>query len=161
MRKNEENQKVAVWCARKKSLTASPHKRLQASVPAIPHHIGRGWGCPNNPQGCPPLQLGQRKCASTVTSHQRAPPPVPGSSHCRPHGPRETCDEVASFIRPASADFTRQHDKARAIMLACQFWMGQLFAPSSLRQRDSINSFALAAGVAVSPTVPRGTTRQQ
>ena len=145
---------------KKGGLNASPHKHVQsqAIVPAVTHHIGRGWRCPVNTQSWPSLQKGQTKSANSTTSQQCAPSPVPCSSCCRPDGPRlrpglgprETCDEAASFIRPASTHFTRQHNKARSSMLASQFWVGQLFAPSSLRQRGSINNIALAAGVAVS-----------
>ena len=123
-----------------------------------------------------------QKSASSTTSQQCAPSPVPCSSCCRPDGPRlrpgfgprETCDEAASFIRPASTHFTRQHNKARSAMLACQFWVGQLFATSSLRQSGSIKNVTLAAGGCRQhamltpwwcplPTAPRGTvaTRQQ
>ena len=172
-------------CARKKGgLNASPHKDVQsqAIVPAVTHHIGRGWGCPVNTQSWPSLQKGQTKSASSTTSQQCAPSPVPCSSCCRPDGPRlrpgfgprETCDEAASFIRPASTHFTRQHNKARSAMLASQFWVGQLFATSSLRQKWLHQERHFGGGGCRQhamltpwwcplPTAPRGTvaTRQQ
>ena len=143
-KENEENQKVAVRRARKKkkSLITSPYKPSQASAP--------DGGVPSTP-------LSSKDRAKRELRNKPSTCSICGasSSRCSPDGPRlrpgfgpcETCDEEASFIRQASADFTRQHDKTWATMLACQLWIGQLFAPSSLRQRGSINGVALAAGV--------------
>ena len=72
-------------------------------------------GVPSTPKAARLSSRDKPKCASSATSHQCAPSPVPGSSCCRPDGPRlrpgfgprEICDEEASFIRPASTHFTR------------------------------------------------------
>ena len=56
--------------------------------------------------------------------------------------------QVSSDQRPPNSHASTTR---RALtMLACQFWVGQLFATLSLRQSGSIKNVALAAGVAVS-----------